>query len=138
MPLLRIHYDSQPRAGFSVRGNKDRRMSDLPPGGLLGLIGTGIAALAGGAIWWIRNRPAQEASDSKDRADGEIFRRLTDRINALEARQSVLEERIAEEMKLRLSAQEETARMKVRILTLEHTLELAGVPIPPPRDLAPL
>lgn len=113
-------------------------MEQLPGGGLWGLIGTATAALIGGWLWWIRNKPAQAASDHKDRADGEIFKRLTDRIVALESRQSVLEERIAEEMQLRLRAQEETARMKVRILTLEHALKLNNIPVPPSYDLAPL
>ena len=113
-------------------------MSEMPVGGIIGTLGAGLAALVGGVIWWIRNKPAQNASDQKDRADGEIFRRLTDRVNALEARQAVLEERIAEEMALRLRAQEETARMKVRIYTLEHALKTNGLPIPEAHDLAPL
>lgn len=93
-----------------------------------------IGAVATGAwAWWLKNRrqTAETVADvAASKSETVLFEQLTRRIQDLEARQAVLEQRIAEEIKLRLKAQEETITLRVHVQRLEAEIVKLGGSVP--------
>lgn len=96
------------------------------------------SAIAGAVViktmdWWL-NRRQRNAEDGLvvANADGNtaLIDALKERITSLESRQAWLENRITEEIKLRLSAIEELARLRIRVLQLESLLRANGIDAP--------
>lgn len=107
-------------------------------GGTLAAIG----ALVSGAWAWlerqkrVRAETSAEVSSAEARetvadANSVVFRRLAERIEALEASQVRIGQQLAEEIKMRQAAQEEAHRLRLRVLTLESAMRSIGAVIPP-------
>lgn len=101
-----------------------------------------IGAIAGGAWGWLeRHKRVQaetktevaqsQAEESVADAQSVVYRRLTERIEALENGYKRMGDQLAEEIKLRMATQEEAHRLRLRVMTLESTLRQLGAVIPP-------
>ena len=92
---------------------------------------------AGGAfaLWATREIWGVVASRRKDRtetdANVELLNGLVQRVKSLEESQASLDSRLAEEMRLRMTAQEEAHRLRLRVMTLESAMRQIGAVIPP-------
>ena len=93
--------------------------------------------LAGGlgALWFAREAWTAILSRKNDRtetdANVDLLNGLVARVSSLETSQQDLDRRLAEEMKLRMSAQEEAHRLRLRVMTLESVMRQIGAVIPP-------
>lgn len=93
--------------------------------------------LAGGAaaLWIAREFIGAVLSRKQDRAESEgsvaLIAGLTARVEGLEASQLKLGQQLAEEMKLRMEAQELAHKLRLRVLSLEASLRGLGAVIPP-------
>ena len=93
--------------------------------------------LAGGAaaLWIAREFIGAVLSRKQDKAEAEgsvaLIAGLTARVEGLEASQLKLGQQLADEMKLRMAAQEEAHRLRLRVLSLEASLRGLGAVIPP-------
>ncbi len=93
--------------------------------------------LAGGAaaLWIAREFIGAVLSRKQDKAEAEgsvaLLAGLTARVEGLEASQLKLGQQLADEMKLRMAAQEEAHRLRLRVLSLEASLRGLGAVIPP-------
>ncbi|MEN5115837.1 hypothetical protein ABE488_00670 [Luteimonas sp. TWI662] len=93
--------------------------------------------VAGGAaaLWIAREFIGAVLNRKQDKAetDGNValLSGLTSRIEALEASQLKMGQQLADEVKLRMAAQEEAHRLRLRVLTLEASLRGLGAVIPP-------
>lgn len=101
-----------------------------------------IGAMASGAWAWLERRKrvsaetgaavAQSAAEeSVADAQSVVYKRLTERIEALERAQLSMSQQLADEIKLRMAAQEEAHRLRLRVLTLESAMRQIGAVIPP-------
>lgn len=87
---------------------------------------------AGGAfaLWATREIWGVVASRRKDRtetdANVELLNGLVQRVKSLEESQASLDSRLAEEMRLRMTAQEEAHRLRLRVMTLESAMRQIG------------
>lgn len=61
----------------------------------------------------------------------EGLRALADRVAAMEGEQASLRTRLEEEIRLRMQAQEEAHRLRLRVQTLENAMRQVGAVIPP-------
>ena len=92
---------------------------------------------AGGlfAMWAVREIWAVLRTRNKDIAENaanvDLLNGLAARVNSLEEAQAVTNAQLADEMRLRMTAQEEAHRLRLRILTLESALRQLGAVIPP-------
>lgn len=92
---------------------------------------------AGGAfaLWVVREIWGAVVSRRKERTETDanvaLVSGLTSRVEALEAAQQRMSGQLAEEMKLRMAAQEEAHRLRLRVLTLESAMRSVGAVIPP-------
>jgi hypothetical protein len=92
---------------------------------------------AGGAfaLWLVREIWGVIASRKKDRTETDanvaLVSGLTARVEALEAAQQRMGTQLAEEIKLRMAAQEEAHRLRLRVMTLESAMRSVGAVIPP-------
>lgn len=93
--------------------------------------------LAGGlgALWFAREAWTAILSRKKDRtetdANVDLLNGLVARVSSLESSQQDLERRLAEEMKLRMTSEEEAHRLRLRVMTLESVMRQIGAVIPP-------
>lgn len=93
--------------------------------------------LAGGvaAFWILRETWSAILSRKKERtetdANVDLLNGLVARVSSLEASQQDLERRLAEEMKLRMTSEEEAHRLRLRVMTLESAMRQIGAVIPP-------
>ena len=100
--------------------------------------------LAGGAaaLWIAREFYGAVLSRTKNRtetdANVELLEQLREgmrttgeRIRVLEESQAKISTRLEEEIRMRMKAQEEAHRMRLRVQTLESTLKQLGAVIPP-------
>lgn len=93
--------------------------------------------LAGGvaAFWILRETWTAILSRKKERtetdANVDLLNGLVARVSSLEASQQDLERRLAEEMKLRMTSEEESHRLRLRVITLEAAMRQIGAVIPP-------
>jgi hypothetical protein len=93
--------------------------------------------LAGGAaaLWIAREFIGAVLSRKQDKAEADgsvaLIAGLTARVEGLEASQLKLGQQLADEMKLRMAAQEEAHRLRLRVLSLEASLRGLGAVIPP-------
>jgi hypothetical protein len=92
---------------------------------------------AGGAfaLWMVREIWGAVISRKKERTETDanvaLVSGLTARVEALETAQQRMSSQLAEEMKLRMAAQEEAHRLRLRVLTLESAMRSVGAVIPP-------
>lgn len=91
--------------------------------------------LYGGMVLWLaRELWGAVINRKKEKTETEanvtLVKGLTERIESLEKSIGLLESRLTEEMRVRMDAQEENHKMKMRIGTLEHTLRGLGATIP--------
>lgn len=92
---------------------------------------------AGGAfaLWVVREIWGAIVSRKKERTETDanvaLVSGLTARVEALEAAQQRMSSQLAEEMKLRMAAQEEAHRLRLRVMTLESAMRSVGAVIPP-------
>ncbi|HWU70022.1 MAG TPA: hypothetical protein VN017_01535 [Pseudoxanthomonas sp.] len=93
--------------------------------------------MAGGlaAFWIVRETWGAVLARKKERTETDanvtLVEGLSKRIESLEAAQATLSTRINEEMALRMQAQEDAHKLRLRVLTLESTLRQLGAVIPP-------
>lgn len=93
--------------------------------------------VAGGAaaLWIAREFIGAVLNRKQDKAEADgnvaLLAGLTARIESLEQSQTALGLQLAEEMKLRMTAQEEAHRLRLRVMTLESSLRGLGAVIPP-------
>jgi len=87
------------------------------------------------AVWILRETWAAFLSRKKERtetdANVDLIKGLSERIGSLEQRVSVQDERLQQEMMMRLKAQEEASALRMRVRQLESTLRALGAVIPP-------
>ncbi len=87
------------------------------------------------AVWILRETWAAFLSRKKERtetdANVDLIKGLSERIGSLEQRVSVQDERLQQEMMMRLKAQEEASALRMRVRQLESTLRGLGAVIPP-------
>lgn len=96
------------------------------------------SAIAGGIViktldWWLGrrvNRADENLSVTQANSESALIQSLHDRIASLEARQAQLEHRLTEEIQMRLQAQEEVMRMRLRIMQLEAALRAHHIDLP--------
>ncbi len=77
--------------------------------------------------WWLSRKKDRTETD----ANVVLIAGLSSRIEALEAAQVRMGQTLQEEMKLRMAAQEEAHRLRLRVMTLEAALRGLGAVIPP-------
>ncbi|WP_289213906.1 hypothetical protein [Stenotrophomonas sp. 8(2023)] len=86
-------------------------------------------------MWILRETWAAFLSRKKERtetdANVDLIKGLSERIGSLEQRVSVQDERLQQEMMMRLKAQEEASALRMRVRQLESTLRGLGAVIPP-------
>lgn len=93
--------------------------------------------LAGGAaaLWIAREFVGAVLNRKQDRAEADgnvkLIAGLTARIESLENTQAKLGQKLEEEVRLRMAAQEEAHRLRMRVMTLEASLRSLGAVIPP-------
>lgn len=80
-------------------------------------------------IWGVINSRKKERTETD--ANVALVGGLTARIEALEAAQQRMGTQLAEEIKLRMAAQEEAHRLRLRVMTLESAMRSVGAVIPP-------
>ena len=87
------------------------------------------------AFWLVRETWGAVLSRKKDRtetdANVDLLNGLVARVSSLESSQQDLERRLAEEMKLRMTSEEEAHRLRLRVMTLESVMRQIGAVIPP-------
>ena len=87
------------------------------------------------AFWIVRETWGAVLARKKERTETDanvtLVQGLAERIEHLEASQALLSKRITEEMELRMKAQEDAHKLRLRVLTLESTLRQLGAVIPP-------
>lgn len=86
------------------------------------------------AAWAVRElwgalRERRKVSTETD-ANVELLTGLVERVKMLETSQLQLTARLDEEMKLRMTAQEESHRLRLRVLSLESALRQLGAVVP--------
>lgn len=92
---------------------------------------------AGGlsAAWVIREVWGAFRERKKNRtetdANIDLLTGLVERVKMLESSQSTLTTRLDEEIRLRMQAQEDAHRLRLRVLTLESAMRQIGAVIPP-------
>jgi hypothetical protein len=77
---------------------------------------------------WFQQRRSLRAAEGGAAA---LIEGLTERVEQLQARVTALDERLAQEIKARIEAQEQAAMLRVRIRILEHALRQSGIVVPP-------
>lgn len=93
--------------------------------------------MAGGmaAFWVVREFWGAILARKKDRTETDanvaLVGGLTERIQALEVAQSAMTERLEKEISLRMQAQEEAHRLRLRVMSLESAMRSIGAVIPP-------
>lgn len=93
--------------------------------------------MAGGlaAFWVVRETWGAVLSRKKDRtetdANIELLSGLVERVKSLESSQTEMGRRIEDEVKLRMHAQEEAHRLRLRVMSLESAMRQVGAVIPP-------
>lgn len=104
-----------------------------------GTIGAGIAMAITSAVTWYVTRHRRNAE-----AEGHITERVghqtvsamlaaqNERLEVLERRVTEQDSRIQKELELRLKAQEEASRLRIRVDQLEAVLRGMGATVPPP------
>lgn len=92
----------------------------------------GGGALAGVLVlkvieWFLARKKDRTETD----ANVALVSGLTERIQALEVAQSAMTERLEKEITLRMQAQEEAHRLRLRVMSLESAMRSIGAVIPP-------
>lgn len=91
--------------------------------------GTAVAA------WVLRETWGAVLARKKDRTETDanvtLVQGLTERIQRLEAAQVEMTERLEKEIRLRMDAQEEAHRLRLRVMSLESAMRSIGAVIPP-------
>ncbi len=93
--------------------------------------------MAGGlaAFWIVRETWGAVLARKKERtetdANIDLLTGLVERVKSLESSQTALGERIEVEVKLRMQAQEEAHRLRLRVMSLESAMRQVGAVIPP-------
>lgn len=90
------------------------------------------SAIAGAALlkaldFFLARRKERTETD----ANIELLNGLVQRVKSLEDSQAATSAQLAEEMKLRMLAQEEAHRLRLRVMTLESAMRQVGAVIPP-------
>lgn len=92
--------------------------------------------MAGGlaAFWVVRETWGAVLARRKERtetdANIDLLTGLVERVKSLESSQTALGERIEVEVKLRMQAQEEAHRLRLRVMSLESAMRQVGAVIP--------
>lgn len=99
------------------------------------MAGSAIAgAIVLKVIEWFLGRRRDSAAESvalaQARGEVTLVDALKARVTTLEARQAELEHRLTREMELRLRAQEEVTRLRLRVLQLEAVLRAHRIEVP--------
>ncbi|MET4680443.1 hypothetical protein [Stenotrophomonas rhizophila] len=93
--------------------------------------------MAGGlaAFWVVRETWGALLSRRKERtetdANVDLLNGLVQRVKSLEESQAATTLQLAEEIKLRMTAQEEAHRLRLRVMSLESAMRQVGAVIPP-------
>lgn len=93
--------------------------------------------LAGGALalWVVRETWGSILSRRKERtetdANVDLLNGLVERVKSLEASQVATSNQLADEIRLRMAAQEESHRLRLRVMSLEDAMRRVGAVIPP-------
>lgn len=101
-------------------------MSETAPWWTAGSLFAG--ALGMKAVDWILSRRKERTETD---ANVTLIGGLTERIERLEASQARVTAQLDEEVRLRMAAQEEAHRLRLRVLTLEAAMRQIGAVIPP-------
>lgn len=87
------------------------------------------------AFWIVRETWGAILSRKKERTETDanvtLVQGLTERIQRLEVAQIEMTERLEREIKLRMDAQEEAHKLRLRVFTLEAAMRQIGAVIPP-------
>lgn len=87
------------------------------------------------ALWVIREGWTAIISRKKDRTETDanvaLVGGLTERIQRLETAQLEMTDRLEKEIALRMQAQEEAHRLRLRVMSLESAMRSIGAVIPP-------
>ena len=87
------------------------------------------------AAWVLRETWGAVLARKKDRTETDanvtLVQGLTERIQRLEAAQVEMTERLEKEIRLRMDAQEEAHRLRLRVMSLESAMRSIGAVIPP-------
>ena len=87
------------------------------------------------AFWVVRETWGAVLARKKDRTETDanvtLVGGLTERIERLEQSQARVIAQLDEEIKLRMAAQEEAHRLRLRVMTLESAMRQIGAVIPP-------
>lgn len=92
-------------------------------------IGYGAAAFGGG-VFAVLAQMAWSRFFGDGRAHADLVQHLTARIASLETRQAELERRLSEEMQMRLDAQEQVFRLRLRLQACEDEIRRLGGTVP--------
>lgn len=93
--------------------------------------------MAGGlaAFWVVRETWGAILARKKERTETDanvgLISGLSDRIQRLEAAQVEMTDRLEKEISLRMQAQEEAHRLRLRVMSLESAMRSIGAVIPP-------
>jgi hypothetical protein len=93
--------------------------------------------MAGGisAFWIVRETWGAILSRKKERtetdANIDLLNGLVSRVKSLEESQATMTARLEQEIQLRMTAQEDAHKLRLRVMTLESAMRQIGAVIPP-------
>ena len=100
-----------------------------------GDIGPGAVAAGAALLWMAREFIGALINRKQDKAEAEgniaLITGLTARIESLEKSHAALGQKLEEEVRLRMAAQEEAHTLRMRVRTLEASLRGLGAVLPP-------
>lgn len=96
----------------------------LPAGGIGGIL------LVKAWDWWLSRKSSRAAENS----NAALLDGMAEQMQRTNARLSAIDERLTQEIKARIQAQEDAAMLRVRIRILEHVLRTHGITMPPELD----
>lgn len=99
-----------------------------------GVVGAAVMATVTGALGWISGRGKRRVADAESGANVELLQGLVTRVQSLETSLAGMSDKLDAEAGLRMQAQEEAHRLRLRVMTLETAMRQIGAVIPPEVD----
>lgn len=94
-------------------------------------IGTAAGAIVIGLGSFIMGRGKRQVGQAEDTANVELLQGLVARVQSLETSLANMGQKLDAEVAMRMQAQEDAHRLRLRVMTLESAMRGMGVAVPP-------